>query len=394
MNRRAGLSPRGVYVHVPFCAKRCHYCDFSVARAHQLPIKAYLRALAVDLEQWFAADDERLRLPIDTLFIGGGTPSLLGEQGMSALLALLRTRFKWDPETVELTAEANPNSFSPGLATAWRGLGINRLSLGVQSFQAEALEWLGRLHGPKEAERAILTARDAGFERLNVDLIFGLPTSVRRDWLKDLGRAVDLGATHISAYGLTAEPRTPLGRWVDLGRIRMPGDERYAEEYLLASGTLIAAGFEHYEVSNFARPGQESEHNWLYWDGSEYLGIGPSAHSYLSGERVWNVFGWNRYRQAAARGKSLREGRERLDADQLRLERIWLNLRTNRGLGSEDAGGAAADERLDAWRDAGWLDDGERLQLTPAGWMRLDAIAAEVAGWSDSRQSIETGRNG
>ena len=394
MNDSGSLRPRGVYVHVPFCAKRCHYCDFSVARVRRPPIEAYLRALAVDLEQWFALEDEALRVPIETLFIGGGTPSLLGEQGMSALMALLRTRFEWDPATIELTAEANPNSLSPELAMAWRRLGINRLSLGVQSFQADALTWLGRLHGPQEAERAIRTAREAGFERLNIDLIFSLPMSLRRDWLKDLARAIDLGVTHISAYGLTAEPRTPLGRWVDLGRVRMPGDARFAEEYLVASGTLIAAGFEHYEVSNFARPGQESLHNWLYWDGSEYLGIGPSAHSYLSGERVWNVFGWDRYREAADSGESLREGRERLDPDQRRLERIWLSLRTNRGLGSEDAVGADADERLGTWRDAGWLDAGERLRLTPAGWLRLDALAAEVAGWSDSPRSIETGRIG
>ncbi len=394
MNRRRDLRPRGVYVHVPFCAKRCHYCDFSVARTRKPPIEAYLNALAVDLEQWFAAEDEALRVRIDTLFIGGGTPSLLGEQGMSALIALVRTRFEWDPTTIELTAEANPDSLSPELAMAWRSLGINRLSLGVQSFQAEALAWLGRLHGPKEAERAIRTAQNAGFERLNIDLIFGLPTSVRRDWFKDLGRAVDLGVTHVSAYGLTAEPRTSLGRWVDLGRVRLPGDARYAEEFLLASDTLIAAGFEHYEVSNFARPGQESLHNWLYWDGSEYLGMGPSAHSYLSGERVWNVFGWDRYREAAASGLSLRDGRERLNADQRRLERIWLNLRTTRGLGPEDTLGAAADERLDIWRDAGWLDAGERPRLTPAGWLRLDALVAEVAGWSDGRRSVETWRKG
>ncbi len=375
--------PRGVYVHVPFCAKRCHYCDFSVARTARPPIEDYLRALAVDLDQWFDGSDDTARVPIDSLFIGGGTPSLLGVEGMASLIELLRKRFEWDPGDLEFTAEANPNSLSLELATGWRSLGVNRLSLGVQSLQEQTLSWLGRLHTAEEAERAIRTSREAGFERLNIDLIFGLPSSVNRNWSEDLRRAIDLGVTHLSAYGLTAEPRTPLGRWVDLGRVRMPEDDRYAEEYLEAAETLVRSGFEHYEVSNFAQPTQASRHNWLYWDESEYLGIGPSAHSYLAGERIWNVFRWDRYREAAVDHATLREGREVLDQDQLRLERIWLDLRTNRGLDAEHAAGLTARRRLDAWRAAGWLEESDRLRLTPAGWLRLDALAAEVASWSD-----------
>ena len=375
--------PRGVYVHVPFCAKRCHYCDFSVARTVRPPIEDYLRALAVDLDQWFDGSDDTARVPIDSLFIGGGTPSLLGVEGMASLIELLRKRFEWDPGDLEFTAEANPNSLSLELATGWRRLGVNRLSLGVQSLQEEILSWLGRLHTAEEAERAIRTSREAGFERLNIDLIFGLPSSVNRNWSEDLRRAIDLGVTHLSAYGLTAEPRTPLGRWVDLGRVRMPEDDRYAEEYLEAAETLVRSGFEHYEVSNFAQPTQASRHNWLYWDESEYLGIGPSAHSYLAGERIWNVFRWDRYREAAVNHATLREGREVLDQDQLRLERIWLDLRTNRGLDAEHAAGSTARRRLNAWRAAGWLEESDRLRLTPAGWLRLDALAAEVASWSD-----------
>jgi oxygen-independent coproporphyrinogen-3 oxidase len=354
-----------------------------VAHAAKPPIDSYLQALKVDLGQWFDGCDEDLRVPINTLFVGGGTPSLLGVAGMASLIDLLQTRFEWDPATVEFTAEANPNSLSLELATDWRRLGVNRLSLGVQSFQEDTLTWLGRLHTAQEAVRAIGACRDAGFERINVDLIFGLPPSVRRDWTEDLNRAVDLGVTHLSAYGLTAEPRTPLGRWVDLGRVSMPGDDRYAEEYLEVSDTLVKAGLKHYEVSNFAEPGQESRHNWLYWDGSEYLGLGPSAHSYLTGERVWNVFRWDRYREAATRNESLREGQEILDHDQRRLERIWLGLRTSRGLDTEGMIGAAARAQVDAWRAEGWINEGERLRLTPAGWLRLDALATEVAGWPD-----------
>lgn len=383
MSPATGPQPRGVYVHVPFCAKRCHYCDFSVARTGRPPIADYLCALTADLKQWFDGSDAAFRVQIDTLFVGGGTPSLLGVEGMASLIELLQTRFEWDPATVEFTAEANPDSLSLDVAAGWRRLGVNRLSLGVQSFQEQTLTWLGRLHTAEQAERAIRTSRNAGFERLNVDLIFGLPSTVRRDWSEDLRRVIDLGVTHLSAYGLTAEPRTPLGRWVDLGRVSMPGDDRYAEEYMEASDTLVEAGFEHYEVSNFAQPGQTSRHNWLYWDDSEYLGIGPSAHSYLAGERIWNVFHWDRYREAAASNESLREGREYLDDDQRRLERVWLDLRTTRGLDEKDVVGSAARGQLDAWRAAGWLDEGERMRLTPAGWLRLDALAAEVAGWLD-----------
>lgn len=375
--------PRSLYVHVPFCAKRCHYCDFSVARTRRPPIEAFLDAVSVDLDDWFAGRPREDRVEIETLFVGGGTPSLLGADGMLALAERLAERFRWDPDTVEWTAEANPNSLADDVCAAWRELGINRLSLGVQSFQDEPLEWLGRLHDAADAVAGVERARAAGFERINVDLIFGLPDDVPRDWSADVARAVDLGVTHVSAYGLTAEPRTPLGRRVDDGRVRMPDDSRYADEYLDVSRLLRNAGFEHYEVSNFARPGHASRHNWHYWDGSEYLGVGPSAHSYLGGERIWNVYRWDLYRKAAEAGAPLREGRERPGRTERRLERIWLGLRTAEGVPWGEIAKAGREARLDAWRAEGWIaEDGDRLRLTPEGWLRLDTLAAEVAGWS------------
>lgn len=377
-----GDGPRSLYVHVPFCIRRCHYCDFSVAASGQPPIDAYLDALAEDLEDWFRERRWPTPVALDTLFVGGGTPSLLGGSGMRRLAALLRTRFSWDAATVEWTAEANPGSLTDEVCRAWRDLGVNRLSIGVQSFQDGPLEWLGRMHDADGAGRAVDRARAAGFTNLNIDLIFGLPPSVPRDWRHDVRRALSLGVTHVSAYGLTAEPRTPLGRRVELGRVRMPSEERYEREYLEVSDRLREAGFRHYEVSNFARPDHASRHNWHYWDGSEYLGLGPSAHSYLEGERIWNVYRWDRYRKAASSGGDLRAGRERPDAVQRRLERIWLGLRTDRGISLEEAG-PVAPSRLDAWRRAGWTAPSEsRIRLTPEGWLRLDALASEVAGWS------------
>lgn len=386
------IRPRSVYVHVPFCTKRCHYCDFSVARAKSPPIDAYVDAVGRDLDQWWAELELAGRLDVDTIFIGGGTPSLLGADGMRRLAGKLEERFDWDAETVEWTAEANPRSLTSDVCEAWRELGINRVSLGVQSFQDGPLEWLGRLHDAAEASAAVRRAREGGFERINIDLIFGLPADVERDWPADVDRACELGVTHVSAYGLTAEPRTPLGRWVDLGRVRMPDGTRYAREYGQMAALLTAAGFEHYEVSNFARDGHASAHNWHYWDGSEYLGLGPSAHSQVGGERTWNVNRWDRYRRAAEAGESLREGRERPDAEQRRLERIWLGLRTSRGLPWKELAEADEPENLTAWREAGWLtSDAEGFRLTTEGWLRLDQLSAEIASW-DPRPSGASNR--
>ena len=369
-------------MHVPFCTRRCHYCDFSVATAQEPPIDDYLDALAVDLEDWFRERSWRRPLSLDTIFVGGGTPSLLGAHGMLRLAELLRTRFRWDREQVEWTAEANPASLTDDLCRAWREIGVNRLSIGVQSFQDEPLEWLGRMHDGTGARRAVERAAAAGFTRLNIDLIFGLPASVPRDWRADVRDVLSLGVTHVSAYGLTAEPRTPLGRRVETGRVRMPDDERYGDEYLEVSRRLREAGFRHYEVSNFARPGYPSRHNWHYWDGSEYLGLGPSSHSYLDGERIWNVYRWDRYRKAAKTGAGFREGRERPDAAARHLERIWLGLRTDRGVRLERVNPAAR-TRLAEWNRAGWSTTTEsRVRLTPEGWLRLDALASEIAGWS------------
>lgn len=371
----------GLYVHVPFCVRRCHYCDFSVARSAVAPVEGYLEALCADIRQWKAELDTDGPIDVGTIYVGGGTPSLLGVDGMRALVGVLRGAFRW-ADDVEWTAEANPNSVTPALCEAWADLGIGRISIGVQSFQDAALDWLGRLHDARQARSAIAMARRVGLE-VNADLIFGLPSDVPRDWSLDLATMIDSGADHVSAYGLTAEPRTPLGRWVDAGRVRLAGGSRYADEYLEAAERLADAGFEHYEVSNFARPGRMSRHNWHYWDGTEYLGIGPSAHSLLRSERVWNVYRWDAYLAAARDGGSLRAGRETPDRAQRRLEEIWLGLRTRRGVDLGDLGlGSASSVALNRWEAAGWVTArSPRLTLSPAGWLRLDELAAEMASW-------------
>ncbi len=375
-----GAGRLALYVHVPFCVRRCHYCDFAVTRVDEVPVEDWLSCLAGEIGAR-RSRGEIVGVPVlDTIFVGGGTPSLLGASGIEELASLLARHFRWDPARVEWTLEANPGSVDAEDCRAWLRVGVNRLSLGVQSFGDEALRWLGRLHDAAEARAAIGRVRDAGVDDLNVDLIFGLPDEVERDWAGDVETAAELGATHVSTYGLTAETGTPLGRMVELGRTSLAGEERYEREYLEAAERLGAAGFEAYEVSNHARPGHECRHNWHYWIGTDYLGLGPSAHSFLGGERSWNVRRWEAYRSAMRAGEDPREGRERPDGDRSRLERAWLGLRTRRGLELAELGGSpAAREAVAGWESAGWARrEGSRLRLTPAGWLRMDALVAQL----------------
>jgi len=333
---------------------------------------------------WFERTGWSAPLPLETLFVGGGTPSLIG-LGMDRLRSCLEERFDLAGGDLEWTAESNPASLTRDVAASWRAVGVNRISIGVQSFDDAVLVWLGRLHDAAGARRAIAAAVDGGFENVNADLIFGLPADVRRDWRREVETVLEAGVTHVSAYGLTAESRTPLGRRVRAGEVVMVDGERYAEEYLTAVEALTDAGFEHYEVSNFALPGHECRHNWHYWDGSSYLGLGPSAHSFLAGTRTWNVFRWEAYRSALAGGREALEGREIPGAGESRLERLWLALRTNRGLGQDAPLGAeiraTARDLLEEWSVAGWLSrDEPDLRLTAEGWLRLDELVAVIAG--------------
>jgi len=372
-------APAALYLHFPFCVHRCHYCDFSVRRTRRPPVDAWLDAVSAELESWFARAAWRPPVPLDTIFVGGGTPSLLGADGMRGLRARLAPWFGIG-NGVEWTAEANPASFTPELAAAWRETGVNRVSLGVQSFDEGALGWLGRLHDAAGAVRAVRAARAGGIEDVNADLIFGLPEDVPRDLEDEVARAVGEGVTHVSAYGLTIEPRTPLAKWVRSGRITPAPDTSYSDEYGRLAGRLRAAGFEHYEVSNFARPGHECRHNWYYWKRAPYLGLGPSAHGFLPPFRLWNAFRWDRYRAVVSRAAGALDGWERLSAADEDLERVWLGLRTRKGL--PDADWARATEGLRGprrWEEAGWLEHrGDRVVATVEGWLRMDAMVTEI----------------
>ena len=359
-----------VYVHAPFCARRCFYCDFAVS--------VRTEAIAAELRQVEAGGGLILAAELDTLYVGGGTPSLLGPDAMRSLADVLTPPRLRSP-TLEWTSEANPESFTPEVARSWRRAGVNRLSLGTQSFDPHVLRWMGRLHGADGAERAVRTAREEGFDDVSVDLIFGLPAVVERDWSTDLDRAIALDVPHLSLYGLTAEHGTPLGRAVTEGRIDMADDSHYAEEYLEAATRLTAAGYEHYEVSSFGRPGHRSRHNQAYWSGSSYLGLGNGAHSYAHPERRWNVRDWEEYRAAVLAGRSPVAEREELDQAAERLEKIWLGLRTADGLAVDWAHDGPAATRVSRWLSGGLASlSGGRVRLTAEGWLVLDRLTVEL----------------
>lgn len=372
-------APRALYVHVPFCARRCSYCDFAVQATREAPTFAWLEAIGAELDLLAAERGWEGRLPLDTVYVGGGTPSLLGTGAMEMLADRLSRRFSWDPASVEWTCEANPESFTPGLAADWRAAGVNRVSLGIQTFHGPALSWMGRLHGPDGPTRAMDAARDAGFDNVSVDLIFGLPDRLGRDWGADLHRALLLEPQHVSLYGLTAESGAPLGRWVGEGREALAGEDRYADEYLLAHRVLTEAGFRHYEVSNFGLPGRESRHNPVYWSGAPYAALGPGAHAFYPPLRRWNVRSWDEYRAALARGVLPTDDEETVGPDDAALERHWLLLRTDAGMPLAELDGAAR-ALADGWvaRGLATRDDGA-LRLTADGWLLLDRLAVELA---------------
>ena len=368
---------RSVYVHAPFCVRRCVYCDFAVTVNPDGDAGGWGEALAAELRLVEREGMFGLAPALSTLYVGGGTPSLLGPGAMDVLAGAVGPARLSDPE-LEWTAEANPESFTPEVAERWRVSGVNRISLGVQSFHEPTLKWMGRLHGPEGAARAVATAKNAGFDNVSIDLIFGLPEALGRSWGEDLARALEMDVPHVSLYGLSVEAGTPLGRAVAEGREAGVDDERYREAFLLAAERLTAAGYEHYEVSNFARDGMISRHNGAYWDARPYLGLGNGAHSYRHPVRRWNVRDWEVYRAKVLAGESGEESREELSADAAALERVWLGLRTRDGLrtSSLSPDGLALAE---TWVRSGRAEFfGDRVRLTALGWMEVDGLAVAL----------------
>jgi len=316
----------GLYVHVPFCKTKCPYCDFYSIVSGATPGEL-LAALPVEAER-----ARGVFAPFDTLYIGGGTPSLLSTAEIESLFASIRGAFVFAPG-VEVTLEANPDDVTREKLAAWRELGVNRLSLGIQSFEDAELRFLRRRHDARAARGAIDLAREAGFGNVGIDLIYGLEGQSLVSWARTLAAALETAPEHLSCYQLSIEPRTEFGRMRERGELRAICEEAQRELFIRTSETLRAAGYVHYEISNYARgDALVSRHNSKYWRHAPYLGLGPSAHSFKDGRRWWNVRSVRGYCDALGGGASPIEGEETLTADQLNLEALYLGFRTRGGV--------------------------------------------------------------
>lgn len=325
------VQPAGLYVHVPFCLRKCAYCDFySVTDLSRRG--DYLGALHQEMELVSARG-----LVFDSLYIGGGTPSLLAPAEVAAVLAVARKAFVWR-EDVEITLEANPCSLTPERLAGYRQAGVNRLQIGVQSFQDAHLKWLGRLHSAAAARQAVQWASAAGFDNIGLDLIYGIPGQSCTDWRADLDQAAALGVAHISCYMLSFEPQTPLDRRRREGRVRPASETAVSRLYEFTVAFLTAADYIQYEISNFARSEQRSarrwrsRHNQKYWSGAPYIGLGPAAHSFVGRQRYWNHRSLRCYLGAVAAGGQPVAGRESLNRLQRQIEAIYTGLRTTAGI--------------------------------------------------------------
>lgn len=320
-----GRSP-GLYLHVPFCQTKCPYCDFYSVTS--LPL----------VQEWEKGLEKEIRSargewgPFDTLYVGGGTPSVLGVRDLAWMFESLFSGFSFSPGA-EITIEANPDDVTPQKLKLLRSLGVTRISLGVQSLKEAELRTLGRRHTAAQAETAIETARACGFENLSVDLIYGLPGQTEDDWAETLNRVLDHSPEHLSCYQLTFHEETAFGRMLEEGRMSPLSEEEQRALFLTTSERFEKMGYLHYEVSNFAREqGFFSRHNLKYWRRVEYLGLGPGAHSFKDGLRWWNVRSVGEYGRLLAAGEAPIAGRERLTNDQARMEALFLGLRTKEGV--------------------------------------------------------------
>lgn len=372
-----------LYVHVPFCSRRCSYCDFAIAVRRTVPAGEFVGDVLREAERWIQASAVQ---PLATVYLGGGTPSKLGTSGVAMLLTGLKSvGFDLAP-AAEVTIESNPEDVDAAAAEAWARAGVNRVSIGIQSFARNVLEWMHRTHDGTQAESAVRAARAGGVNNVSLDLIYALPESIPRAWEDDLDRAIALDPDHISVYGLTIEPRTPLGRWAARGDVLPQTDERAAEEFLMADERLRAAGYDHYEVSNYAKPGRRSAHNSSYWRRVPYLGLGPSAHSFDGASRRWNLRELSAWEAAVRAGRTPVEGEERLTDVERESEEAYLGLRTSDGLALRAPDGIALRTTQEmasvrGWVEAGWASvESDHVRLSAEGWLRLDALAGSLGG--------------
>jgi putative oxygen-independent coproporphyrinogen III oxidase len=370
----------GVYVHVPFCTRRCEYCSFNTAPGGDRDVVArFLLALVREIELLGGVAWAR-GLRVGTIFLGGGTPSLLEATEMAVVIEALRRALAVDDDA-EVTVECNPESVTREKLAGYRDAGVNRISLGVQSLDDAILPVIGRLHTAAEARQAFDAARGAGFSNVSADLIYGLPGLTPESWRSTVDGVLAWEPEHLSAYGLTLDPGSI---WGSTGIAGLPPEDAVIAHYWTIVERAAFHGYEHYEISNYARPGHRSRHNQIYWRRGEYLAFGPGAAGFIADCRYTNVKPVTRYTQLLEEPRLPIDTSERLNDHQALAEALILGLRTTDGVESSVLATRVADDptlrrRIAAWRDQGLLvDDGSRARLTEAGFLLSDALFVEL----------------
>ncbi|CAN5250813.1 radical SAM family heme chaperone HemW [soil metagenome] len=375
----------GLYIHAPFCKHECPYCDFYKIELRSRPARERLdfpARLAAELKLRLQESPELARRELSTIYIGGGTPSTLSPAGVAAFIDGVMKQFKVAGD-IEVTLEANPENLTAVRAAKWRQAGFNRLSIGVQSFDAEELKLLERLHEPALIGEAVRNARAAGFDNLSLDLMFALPNQSLETWKNNLRAAVALDPDHISFYGLTYHENTAFENWRKAGQLKETDEELQAEMYLWGADCLREGGFEHYEISNFARPGKRSRHNQRYWRRADVLGLGPGAHSNISAARFANPDDLDAWAAALDAGRLPAVQVEELLPAAAEEERLFTQLRRVEGLSR--ANDSALYQRCVDWLHAQPYEarklmtaDLDSARLTAEGWLVSDAIIARL----------------
>ena len=368
--------PAGIYIHIPFCLAKCPYCDFySVEKDDEL-IDEFVEALLAEIQ--IIANTKWKDRVYNTIYFGGGTPPLIGQSGIEAILKALRGNFNISPRS-EISMEINPETASADFFRSVRSSGVNRISIGVQSFDDEVLKTLGRVHDSATAIKAIDYAVETDYERICIDLIFGVPGQTVDGWRDTLWQAINKNPVHISAYGLTIERGTPFEKMVDSGRLTLPDNDTQAEMYQAMNRVLSDAGFARYEVSNYARMGYECQHNLKYWRDDKYLGLGPSAHSYDGDTRSANYKNLGKYITSIRKGKLAVNFKERLTAKQRGEERLLLGLRLAEGIDYNIVKEVINENTLKELEGQGYImRKSNNLALTDNGFLMADEIIVKL----------------
>jgi len=364
----------GIYLHIPFCKQACHYCNFHFATSlRQKEVLVQALEKEIKLQAGYLQKE-----PVETIYFGGGTPSLLTIAELESILKIIRVAH-WVDTAAEITLEVNPDDITIDQLKSWKDAGVNRLSIGIQSFNDSDLQWMNRAHTAKQSLTALENCLHY-FENCTLDLIYGLPDMSTTQWKNNVTQALELGIPHLSCYALTVEPKTPLAKQIQLAQKINTDPDKQAEQFLMLMEWMEQAGYRHYEISNFAKPGWESRHNQSYWQGKSYIGIGPSAHSFDGSSRQWNIANNAAYIKAIEEDKIPFE-KEVLTATQQTNEKIMTALRTDLGLNLKDI---ASHEQTILKAAATYIQRGyltfnnNTLLLTCEGKCLADGIAAAL----------------